>query len=149
MIDSFIASIQRMSVLAADALVGAPPAGAGTAAPTEVAAGAAPIVGAAAEPGGITFVWWIVIYGGIFAAMYFFMFRPQRRKAKEMAETQAALKTGDNIVTSGGLFGKITDVGTDSFLVELGMGGKNVRIPILKSDVVGVREPVMTPPPKE
>ncbi|MCL2356376.1 MAG: preprotein translocase subunit YajC [Defluviitaleaceae bacterium] len=89
-------------------------------------------------------VLWAVVFGG----MWFFLIRPQRNREKKVKEMQAQISTGDNIVTSGGLFGQIADVGDDCFIVEFGTN-RSLRIPVLKSDVVGVRAPKMTPQPKE
>ena len=101
---------------------------------------------AGAETGGI---WMIVAYAGVFIiAMYFIMFRGPRRREKKMKEMQAGIRTGDNVVVSGGMFGRIADVGEDCFIVEFGTN-RGVRIPVLKSDVLGVREPKLTPPPKQ
>ena len=100
-----------------------------------------------AAPGGLSWGLMIVIYGAIFVGMYFIFFRPQRTREKKMREMQAAISTGDNIITSGGLFGKVADVGEDCFIVDFGTN-RSIRIPVLKGDVVGVREPKMTPPPK-
>ena len=75
--------------------------------------------------------------------MYFFMFRPQRKREKEMKNLQSSLRVGDNIVTSSGMYGKIMDVGQDCFVVEFGTN-RGVRIPIRKADVIGVKEPVLT-----
>jgi preprotein translocase subunit YajC len=60
-----------------------------------------------------------------------------------MKELQAGITTGDNIITSGGLFGKVADVGEDCFIVEFGTN-RGVRIPVLKADVVAIRTPKMT-----
>ena len=94
--------------------------------------------------------WWImIIYAGLFiVALYFMMFRGPRRREKKMKELQANIRTGDNVVVSGGMFGRVADVGDDCFIVEFGTN-RGVRIPVLKSDVLGVREPKLTPPPKE
>ena len=80
-------------------------------------------------------------------AMYFLMFRGPRRREKKMKELQAGIRAGDNVVVTGGMFGRVADVGEDCFIVEFGTN-RGVRIPILKSDVLGVREPKLTPPPK-
>jgi len=93
--------------------------------------------------------WWILIYAAIFAGMYFLMIRPRRKQEKKMKELQQGLKAGDNVVTNAGLFGRITDVGTDCFVVEMGVAGRTVKVPVLKSEVLGVRDPVLTPPPRE
>jgi preprotein translocase YajC subunit len=72
--------------------------------------------------------------------LYFLMIRPQKKREKEVKETQALIKAGDSIVTSSGLFGKVTSVGGDCFLVEFGTN-KSVIIPIRKSDVIEIRTP--------
>ena len=62
-----------------------------------------------------------------------------------MAEMQSALKVGDNVVTSSGFFGKIVEIGQDAIVLEFG-SNRGVRIPIRKTDIVGIKEPIMTPP---
>jgi preprotein translocase subunit YajC len=58
----------------------------------------------------------------IFVVFYFLLIRPQSKKAKEHREMVNALAKGDEVVTNGGLLGKITAVG-DSFVeVEIGDG---------------------------
>jgi len=115
---------------------------------------ATPIPGVVGAPppetgGGFNPMVMILLYVAVFAAAYFFMIRPHRKREKAMKELQSTIKTGDNIVTTGGLFGRVTDVGTDCFVIEFGVSGRTMRVPVLKSDVLGVREPVLTPPPKE
>lgn len=68
----------------------------------------------------------------IFVVFYFFMIRPQNKKQKEIQKARAALKTGDKVVTSGGIYGKIKDVKDDSFIIEI---SENVRIRVEKSAV--------------
>ena len=100
----------------------------------------------AEEPGGMGMLW-LAVYGLIFVGMWFVLIRPQRKRDKAMKELQASISTGDKIVTSGGLFGQVVDIGEDCFVVEFGTN-RGVRIPILKADVVCVREPKTTPQPK-
>ena len=82
-------------------------------------------------------------------AIWFFMMRPQRKREKQMVEMQESLKVGENVLTSAGFYGKIVSVGHDSFMIEFGAdgGGRGVRVPVRKADVVGIKTPVMTPPP--
>jgi preprotein translocase subunit YajC len=78
----------------------------------------------------------------IFVVFYFFMIRPQNKKQKEIQKARAALKTGDKVVTSGGIFGKIKEVKDDSFIIEI---SENVRIRVEKSAVFAAgSEPVVT-----
>ena len=43
----------------------------------------------------------------IVAIFYFFMIRPQQKKQKEIQKAREALKTGDKVITAGGIYGKI------------------------------------------
>ncbi len=63
----------------------------------------------------------VMIFGYIllFAAMYFFMIAPQRRKQKEHEKMLAALESGDEIVTTGGIYAVITNVKDDRFVVRI------------------------------
>ena len=78
-------------------------------------------------------------------ALWFFMFRPQRKREKETRNMQNNLNVGENIVTTSGFFGKIVGVGTDSFLIEFGEG-RGFKVWVRKSDIAGIKSPVMTPP---
>lgn len=64
----------------------------------------------------------------IFAIMYFLMIRPQQQKIKQHRAMVDALRKGDQIVTSGGIIGKVTKVGSDNEIeVEIATGVK-VRV---------------------
>lgn len=54
-----------------------------------------------------------VMIGLIFVVFYFFMIRPQSKKQKEIAKFREALKSGDKIITAGGLHGKIKEISPD------------------------------------
>jgi len=73
----------------------------------------------------------------IFVVFYFFMIRPQNKKQKEIQLARAALKTGDRVITSGGIYGKIREVKDDSFVIEI---SDNVRIRVEKSAVFAATE---------
>jgi len=109
---------------------------------------AAESAGTAAGGGGLGWSM-ILIYVVIFGGIWFLMMRPHKKREKKLKELQATIRTGDNVVTNGGMFGRVADVGTDCFVVEMGISGRTVKVPILKTDVLGVREPVLTPPPRE
>ena len=55
----------------------------------------------------------------LMAAMYFLMIAPQRKKQKEHEKMLAALASGDEIVTTGGIYGTITNVKDDRFVVRI------------------------------
>ena len=61
----------------------------------------------------------LIMFGMIFAVMYFFMIRPQIKKQKKEREYRSALQKGDKVVTIGGVHGKITDIKEDTFIIEL------------------------------
>ena len=132
-----------------DGLIGAPAPGTDVSAPAN---GAADVVNNVVQnvPPETTGSMWSMLLPmvAIFGLMYLLLIRPQRKREKKMKEMQAAITTGDNVVTTGGFFGRVTDVGEDCFIVEFGTN-RGLRVPVLKSDVVGVRSPKMTPPPRE
>jgi preprotein translocase subunit YajC len=55
----------------------------------------------------------------LFGAMYFFLIAPQRKKQKEHEKMLKSLESGDEIVTSGGIYGVITNVKEDRFVVRV------------------------------
>jgi preprotein translocase subunit YajC len=66
------------------------------------------------------------------AVMYFMMIRPQMKRAKEQKSMIAALQKGDEVVTSGGVLGKITKVGDAYVSMEI---APNTEIQIQKAAV--------------
>ncbi|MBN1969805.1 MAG: preprotein translocase subunit YajC [Candidatus Delongbacteria bacterium] len=56
----------------------------------------------------------------IIVIIYFFMIRPQAKKAKQQREMISALKTGDKVVTIGGFHGKIVEVKDATFMINIG-----------------------------
>ncbi len=78
----------------------------------------------------------------IFAIMYFLLIRPQQKKMKEMKAMVDALRRGDQVLTQGGIIGKVHKVGDDGVLeVEIAEG---VRVKVLKhtiSQVMNKTEP--------
>ena len=55
----------------------------------------------------------------IFVLFYFLLIRPQQKRAKQHKEMVAALKVGDEVITAGGFYGKITEVDDNSANVEI------------------------------
>ena len=70
----------------------------------------------------------------IFVIFYFFLIRPQQKKAKEHKNMVDALRRGDQVLTQGGIYGKVTKVkeGEEDIEVEV---AKDVRIRVLRSAV--------------
>ncbi len=65
----------------------------------------------------------------IFGIMYFLLIRPQQKKLKEHQAMVSALRRGDQVITQGGVMGKVTKVKDDSNEVEVEIAqGVNVRV---------------------
>ena len=78
----------------------------------------------------------------VFAIMYFMILRPQQKRQKEHKAMLAAVRSGDTVVTQGGLIGKVAKVGEDELEVDL---SKDTRVNVVKSMIISVRsksEPV-------
>ncbi len=58
----------------------------------------------------------------MFVVLYFLMIRPQMKRTKEHRNMIAALKKGDEVITAGGLVGRITKVGENYVTVEIARG---------------------------
>jgi preprotein translocase subunit YajC len=71
----------------------------------------------------------------IFAIMYLLILRPQSKRQKELQKVLADLKKGDDVVTSGGLIGKITGMKDTELTLQLQEG---VRVRVLRSAVTGL-----------
>ena len=71
----------------------------------------------------------------LFAAMYFLMIAPQRKKQKEHEKMLKSLESGDEIVTTGGIYGVITNVKEDRFVVRI---AENTKIEVGKGFVQSV-----------
>lgn len=85
---------------------------------------------AAAQPGMGSF--WVMMLLMI-AVMYFFMWRPESKRRKEMAAFRESLKKGDKIITAGGIYGKVKEVHETTLLIEV---DGNVTLRIDKNMVV-------------
>ena len=86
----------------------------------------------AAGMGGM--ILWLVI---LFAFMYFFMIRPQKKETQKKNAMLSELATGDTVLTTSGFYGTVIDI-TD--VVEFG-SNKNCRIPMQKSAIAAVEKP--------
>ncbi len=72
----------------------------------------------------------------IFAIMYFLLIRPQQKKVKDHQKMVAAVRRGDQVVTQGGLIGKIAKVKDDNEVeVEIATG---VKVRVVKSTIAQV-----------
>ncbi len=60
----------------------------------------------------------ILMFGIMFAAMYFFIIRPQKKKEKEEKKMRENLQVGDEILTIGGIYGRVISLKEDSIVIE-------------------------------
>ena len=72
----------------------------------------------------------------IFFVFYFLIIRPQQNKVKEHSAMVNAVKKGDEIVTQGGLIGKVSKVSDDEVTIDF---GDNVNIRAVKSTLAHVK----------
>jgi preprotein translocase subunit YajC len=76
----------------------------------------------------------IILMVLIFAVMYFIVIRPQSKRAKETQRMLADLKKGDEVVTSGGIIGRISGIKDTELTLQVQEG---VRIRVQRSAVTG------------
>ena len=86
----------------------------------------------AAAPGGLASFLPLII---IFAVFYFLLIRPQMKRAKEHKALVAGLGKGDEVLTNGGLLGKIVDLNDSFVTVEI---ADNVQIKLQRGAVASV-----------
>jgi len=72
----------------------------------------------------------LLLFGALFVVFYFFMIRPQTKKAKDQKNFINEIKKGDKVVTIGGVHGKVVRVDDDTYLVEV---DSNTKLRIEKS----------------
>ena len=97
----------------------------------------------AGQPGGasqllVGILPWLLI----FVIFYMLMIRPQQRRVKEHQASIAAVKKGDEVITGGGLRGRVTKVTDDEAEVEIAQG---VKIRVIKSTISTVLSPNTKP----
>lgn len=89
---------------------------------------------AAAQPQGDALMGFLPLIV-IFIVFYFLLIRPQSKKAKDHREMVAALAKGDEVVTNGGMLGKITNVGDNFIQLDVAEG---VSVKIQRSAVANL-----------
>jgi preprotein translocase subunit YajC len=77
---------------------------------------AAPAAGQA--QGGSQWSFWIMIIA-LFAIMWFFMIRPQRKQQKELEKFRSELKKGDKVITAGGIYGTVAEIEERTILLKV------------------------------
>ena len=64
----------------------------------------------------------------MFAILYFFMIRPQKKKEKEIQLMRSKLEVGDEIVTIGGIIGRVVNIKDETIVIETGSDRSKIRI---------------------
>ena len=101
------------------------------------------LTAAAAQPGGASaFLVGILPWVLIFVIFYVLLIRPQQKRAKEHQAEIAAVKKGDEVITGGGLRGRVTKVSEAEVEVEIAQG---VRVKAVKSTLNHVLKPDSKP----
>ncbi len=75
---------------------------------------------------------------GFLLIMYFFIIRPQQRRAREQSDLLTNLKAGDEVVTSGGIIGKVRSVAEAFVTLEV---AQNTSVKVVKSNISGLTKP--------
>ena len=72
----------------------------------------------------------------IFLIFYFLLIRPQQKRQKQQEEMLKAINKGDEVVTAGGLHGKVTGVTDDVLTVEIAaVKGERIRVKVARSRI--------------
>lgn len=85
---------------------------------------------------GSSLIWTLLPFALIFGIFYFLVILPQKRQQQELKQMIAGLKNGDEVVTNGGIIGKIIEVRDTSFIIR---SAEKSNMEIGKSAVVGRR----------
>jgi preprotein translocase subunit YajC len=93
--------------------------------------------GGAGPAGGFAAFQQVIPLVFMFAIFYFLLIRPQQKKAKEHKSLLEALKKGDNVITAGGVHGKVTAVDDTIVTLEIATG---INIKITKSYIASVKK---------
>ncbi|MDQ3952027.1 MAG: preprotein translocase subunit YajC [Actinomycetota bacterium] len=74
----------------------------------------------------------LFLLGGLIAVFYFLLIRPQKRRVEQHRQLIGSVDVGDEIVTIGGLYGRVTAIGDDDFELEPSPG---TRLRFVKSAI--------------
>jgi preprotein translocase subunit YajC len=86
------------------------------------------------DSGGSSLIWTLLPFVFIFGIFYFLVIMPQKKQKQQLQEMIATLKINDEIVTNGGVIGKIKEVKDTSFIIQ---SAEKSFLEIGKSAVVG------------
>lgn len=64
----------------------------------------------------------------VFGVMYFILIRPQKKRDREVAEMRNSLQVGDEVITVGGIIGRVVVIKEDNLIIETGNDRSKIRI---------------------
>lgn len=95
-----------------------------------------------ASPAGNSIFSTILMFGAMFAVLYFILIRPQQKQQKKHQALLAGLKRGDEVILSSGIMGKIFAVEDRVIVLEI---NDKTKLKVLKQAVQGIVNPVVEP----
>ena len=103
------------------------------------------VLALAAPPDGSNPLLNLVPFVLVLGIFYFVILRPMQKRQKKVQEFLSALKVGDRIITSGGMYGSITKLSEQSVQLQI---AQNVRVEVARNAIVGYQgqEPVVDNP---
>jgi preprotein translocase subunit YajC len=104
--------------------------------------GAAGLFAQAPSPGGSSLISTLALIIPFMVIFYFLMILPAQRRQKKISQMLQALKNGDKVITSGGIYGTVVGLEEDSIQLRI---AEQVKIKVARSAVAGLQ----AEPPKE
>ncbi len=98
---------------------------------TDAAATASGVVSGASQNAGAAWLAMLIQFAPlvlVFVVFYFLMIRPQRKREKETQNMRNSVQVGDEIVTAGGIIGRVVSIKEDNVVIETGNDRSKVRI---------------------
>lgn len=87
--------------------------------------------GATADGGGMQMIFMLVVFGAIF---YFMIYRPQARRTKEHKNLMESISKNDEVLTTGGLIGRVAKISAESEYVQIELNENNTIV--IKRDFI-------------
>ena len=84
------------------------------------------VFGLTAAPGGVQAYSGIIMIVAMFAVFYFILIRPQKKKDKEIKSMRESLSVGDEVITIGGIHGKVAKISDETIILELNHGKQRI-----------------------
>jgi preprotein translocase subunit YajC len=91
------------------------------------------------EDTGTSTIYLIIFMVVLFGIFYFFIIRPQQKRQREQQKLLSDLKTGDRVITIGGIMGRIESIKDDSVVLKVESGA---TIRVVRNGIAGKHEPV-------